>query len=395
MTVGRPARSVDPTILWGFAALMFWGVMAWLGVAMFNATPRIAAFDLDLLVQAGRAIAAGQQPYDPAILKGLPPDATGLFYSYPPIVGQALAPIAGVPLGTLAIVWSVLSVGALAAVAVRLRDRLAATTTTRAVAVGTIAVSAMALPMIVAVLFGNLDAIFPALYGLVLIAAISAARRDGVAAGVALAVGGLTKVYPATLGLWFVVRFLRERAEPDARRWLVPVLVAAVVALSIAGVSVLIFGFGPWQDYSIVAATAARAEIVDHRNDAPAAQLALWLGADSTSARLFHLPVLVAVTIAIVLAAWRVRDPLESLAIAATASLFVLPISWVHYPAVLVPFGIGAVIRMTDDRERRVVAGLLGSALVVSAVAILFLPLLWIAIALVMAAIHRSARAGR
>jgi hypothetical protein len=392
MTAER-ARRPDPAVLWGFAALMFWGVMAWLGVTMFNATPRIAAFDLDLLVQAGRAVAAGQQPYDPAILGGAAPDAVGLFYSYPPIVGQALAPIAGLPLGVLAIAWSVISIAALAAVIVVIRDRLGAPTRTAALVAATVAVSAMALPMLVAVLFGNLDAIFPALYGLVLVAAISPRRRDGVAGGIALALGGLTKVYPGALGLWFLIRWLRDRRLPQARRWLTPIAAAVGVAVVVVGVSVLVFGIRPWGDYSIVAATAARAEIVDHRNDAPAAQLALWLGADSATARLFHLPVLAAAVVAIALAAWRVRDPLESLAIAATASLFVLPISWVHYPGVLIPFGIAAVIRVRDLRARRRIATLLAVALLVGAVAILWLPLLWVAIGLALAGVHRSAEA--
>jgi hypothetical protein len=318
----------------------------------------------------------------------------GLFYSYPPIVGQALAPISGLPLGLLAIAWSVLSVAALAWVVLRIRDRLGATTPGPALVAATAAVSAMALPMLVAVLFGNLDAIFPALYGLILVAAISPLERDRVLGGFALALGALTKVYPGALALWFVVRFVRERAtlpRVQARAWLVPVVAAAVAAAVILGVSVGIFGLGPWQDYSTVAATAARAEIVDHRNDAPAAQLALWLGADSATARLFHLPVVVAAVLVIALAAWRVRDPLESMAIAAVASLFVLPISWIHYPAVLIPFGIAAVLRTQAGPARTRVSALLASALVVGAVSILWLPLLWVAIGLALVAVHQSA----
>jgi hypothetical protein len=386
----RPSRP-DAAVLWGFAAVMFWGVMTWLGVTMFTATPRIAAFDLDLLVGAGRAIASGQQPYDPRILQGLPPDATGLFYSYPPIVGQALVPIAALPLGLLAIAWAVISIGGLAAVVVLIRDRLGATTRTSALVAGTVAVSAMTLPMLVAVLFGNLDAIFPALYGLILVAAISPRRSEQAAGGGALALGGLTKVYPGALGLWFLVRWLRDRRLPDARRSLVPIGAALAVAVVVLGLSVLLFGVRPWQDYSTVAATAARAELVDHRNDAPAAQLALWLGASSDTARLLHLPVLALAVLVIAGAAWRVRDPLESLAIAATASLFVLPISWVHYPAVLIPFGIAAAIRVEDARARNRISTLLAAALVIGALSILWLPLLWIAIVLTLGAVHGSA----
>jgi hypothetical protein len=394
----RARQPLDATVLWGVAAVACWGVMAWLGVVMFNATPRIAAFDLDLLVNAGRAVAAGQQPYDPSILQGIPPDAFGLFYSYPPIVGQVFALLSGLPLGALAIALAALGVGGVAGVSGRLRDRLGAPTSTRVVVAGTIAVSAMALPMIVAVLFGNLDALFPALYGLVLVAAISPLERDRVVGGYALALGALTKVYPAALGLWFVVRFVRERATlrpVAARARLVPIIAAAVAAAAVLGVSVGIFGLGPWEDYATVASTAARAEIVDHRNVAPAAQLALWLGADSGTARLLHLPVVAAAVLAIALAAWRVRDPLESFAIGATASLFVLPISWVHYPAVLIPFGVAAVIRVTDTRARARIAGTLAAALLVAAVSILWLPILWLAIGLALVAVHWSAGAAR
>jgi hypothetical protein len=397
VTDARERRDLDPTVLWAFAALTFWGVMAFLGATMFGQTPRIAAFDLDLLVQAGRAVAAGQQPYDPGLLAGRPPDATGLFYSYPPIVAQALVPIAGVPLGAVAIAWSVLAITATAWVAVRIRDRMALAASTSTVFVGTIAVSAMTLPMVVAILFGNLDAFFPALYGLVLVAAISPRKEDGVLGGVALAIGGLTKVYPGALAVWFLVRWLRDRARSadEARRWLTPLAAAIVVSLVLVALSVAVFGIKPWQDYSTVAATAARAELVDHRNDAPAAQLALWLGADSGTSRLIHLPVVMLAAIAIVGAAWRVCDPLNSLAIATVASLFTLPISWVHYPAVLIPFGVAAVLRVPDVPARTRVALLLGAALVVAALALLWLPLLWLAIGIALVAIRRSASVTR
>ena len=81
---------VDAAYLGSMAAVVFWAATGYLGVLMFNAVPRIAAFDLDLLVGAGRAIAAGQGPYDPALLRGVAPDAVDLFYSYPPLVGQEL-----------------------------------------------------------------------------------------------------------------------------------------------------------------------------------------------------------------------------------------------------------------------------------------------------------------
>jgi hypothetical protein len=85
---------------------------------------------------------------------------------------------------------------------------------------------------------------------------------------------------------------------------------------------------------------------------------------------------------ATVSAAWVIRDPLTSIAVAAVASLVILPITWYHYPAALVPFAIAAVARShsgsTGLRARLAVlcAGLAAT------LAIAWLPLLYLAVAL-------------
>ena len=391
-------RGRNDAVVWSMAAVIFWATTGYLGVLMFNAVPRIAAFDLDLLVGAGRAVVAGRSPYDPALLGGTAPHAVDLFYSYPPIVGQVLAPVSGLPLGVVAIAWTFLAVGLLALAVVRLGSILAPAVRSGTVAAATVAVAAMTFPLLIAVLFGNLDAFFPALYGFVLVAAVSSGPRDGVVGGVALAIGALTKVYPAGLGLWFVVRAIRQRggstARPgtERRRLLVPLVAATVTIVALVAISVLVFGLSPWQDYTTVAATAARAEIVDGRNGAPAAQLALWIGGDSGLARLLHLPVVAVAIIVIAAAAWFRDDPIESLAIAATASLFLLPVSWIHYPAALLPFGAAAVLRVQarDPATRRRVRLLATAAILAAAAAIAWLPSLWLALGLGLAAVHES-----
>jgi alpha-1,2-mannosyltransferase len=395
----RPVRRPpNLAVVWAMAAIVFWATMAVLGVIMFNATPRIAAFDLNLLVEAGRAVAAGHPVYDPGLVHGVVPDAVDLFYSYPPIVAQALAPVAGLPLGLIAILWSVASIGLLAVAAVRIVRLVQPAVGGATVATGTIAVAAVTFPLLIAVLFGNLDAFFPALYGFALLGALSPRTRDGVAGGAALAIAAVTKVYPAGLGLWFVVRAAtRWRVPAERRRLAVVVGAAVVVGLGLVGLSVLVFGLGPWQDYSKVAATAARAEIVDGRNGAPAAQLALWIHAGSDTARLLHIPVAIAAALAIVVAAWRVADPLLSLTIAATASLLLLPISWIHYPAALLPFGAAAIARAEtapSDARRRVRA-LAAGALLAGALAVTWLPSLWIGMGLALAAVRASDPARR
>ncbi len=380
------------------AGAVGWALVGFLGWQMFSARPRIAAFDLDLLVSAGRSIAAGGSPYDPAIVAGQAPHAVDLFYSYPPVVGQVLAPIAGLPLGLIALVWSAVAVLLFASVAVRIAALVGAGERPRTVAAAAIAVAAATFPLLIAVLFGNLDAFFPWLFGLVLVGALSARPRDGLAGGAALAAGALTKLYPAGLGLWFLVRAARDRVDPARRRhWLLPVGGAILTGLVVVGLSVLVFGFRPWQDYATVASTAARAELVDPRNGGPAAQLALWLGADSGLARLLHLPVLVAAVAAIVAAAWFRDDVVESLAIATTATLVLLPVSWIHYPAALLPFGAAAVLRAYAGADRRVarrVAGFATGALVAAALSITWLPSLWLAVGLALAAVHASIPVG-
>lgn len=400
MTASRAAgRERDDAVVWSMAAVVFWATTAYLGVLMFNAVPRIAAFDLDLLVGAGRAIAAGEGPYDPALLRGVAPDAVDLFYSYPPLVGQVLVPFAGLPLGAIAIAWAVIAVALLAVAVVRIGAIVAPAVSRRTIAAATVAVAAMTFPLLVAVLFGNLDAFFPALYGFALLAVLSPGPRDGVIGGAAVAIGALTKVYPAGLGLWFIVRAARARSAADRRRLALLLAAAVVTGVGLVTVSVVAFGPSPWLDYATVVSTAARAEIVDHRNAAPAAQLALWLGWTSDAARLLHLPVVALAVGVIVGAAWRVEDPVESLALAATASLFLLPISWIHYPPALLPFVAAAVLR-AHAREgaagaalRRRVWVLAGGALLAGALAVAWMPSLWIAIGLALAAIRASHRA--
>jgi hypothetical protein len=91
-------------------------------------------------------------------------------------------------------------------------------------------------------------------------------------------------------------------------------------------------------------------------------------------------------------AAWRLRDPVESLAWGATASLVILPVTWYHYPSALLPFALASLLRSRGTATARSTNALLVAAGVVAAVAITWLPLLWVAIGLVLGAVHLSAR---
>ena len=81
-----------------------------------------------------------------------------------------------------------------------------------------------------------------------------------------------------------------------------------------------------------------------------------------------------------------------SLAWAAAASLAILPVTWYHYPSALLPFGLAALLRSRGTAHARTTAPLLIAAGVIAAVAIAWLPLLWVAIGLVLAAVHVSGR---
>jgi hypothetical protein len=89
--------------------------------------------------------------------------------------------------------------------------------------------------------------------------------------------------------------------------------------------------------------------------------------------------------------AWSRRDTVESLAWAAAASLVVLPVTWFHYPAVMIPFAVAAVLRARGSAVATQVSGLVAGALVLSVVAIAVLPLIWVAVALAIAAVRVSA----
>jgi hypothetical protein len=390
--VSRQIRPRSYLAIWLVAAAIAWAAIAWLAVRLFLAVPRSAAFDLDLILGAGRSVAAGGSPYDPALIAGHAPRAVDLFFSYPPIVAQAGALVAGLPLALVFALWSTVAVALFAITIKRIAPLVGSATQGVTAVAAAVALAATTLPFIIAVLFGNLDALFPALYGLVLVAALSPRRWDGTIGGIAIAIGTLTKLYPAGLGLWFVVRAARDRGTPRGMAAVVVVATAVGAALVMVGISLAAFGLTPWQDYVAAAATAARADLVDGRNLAPAAQLALWLGVGNEPARILHLGVVAAALGITVAAAWFRQDPLESLSWAAAATLLLLPVAWIHYPAALMPFVAAAVLRadLLDAESARRVRRLAAAAIVMAAAALTWLPLLWLAVFLGLLAVNRS-----
>ncbi|HEV8488521.1 MAG TPA: glycosyltransferase family 87 protein [Candidatus Limnocylindrales bacterium] len=392
IAAGGPMAARLPTAAWAILGTAMWAGIAVLAARMFATVPPSAGFDLELLLAAGRDVAAGRSPYAPSIVAGVAPTGTSLFYSYPPLVAQAAAFVAGLPSAAIFAAWSLAAVAGVGAAAVALRARLSPEIDGRIAAAGSIAAAAVVLPFAIGILFGNIDAFFPLLYGLLLVGCLSTRPRDQVIGGAAFAVAALSKVHPAVLGLWLVARLVRVRRDEGLAPIGRVLAGAGGTATVLVGLSVLVGGAGIWGEYLRVAAVMSGAELVDPRNAGLAAQLVIFFGGDNGLVRLVHVPVALGAVAVTGWAAFARRDPVESLAWAAAASLFILPVTWYHYPAALLPFGIAAMLRSYRTPAAPWVAGLLGGACALAAAGLVWPLLLWAAVGLVVAAAWRSGR---
>jgi hypothetical protein len=380
------ARTTFTLIVIGAIA---WIGLVFIGVRLAQAGPPGVGFDLELLIDAGRNAASGTSMYSGALVAGETVEAQSLFYSYPPFVGQLMALIAWLPSPVILIAWAALATAAMCGVGVLIARRLESEIHPLVVVVPLAALAPLVMPYAIGVLFGNFNVFFPAVYGLVLLAVLATPgdRRTRVAGGIALGIAAATKVHPASLALWFLVRGLRERRDgrrPDA--WEV-LATAAITGLALVGASVLLGGTQPWLDYVAVVRASSGATLLDHRNYGPAAELGLLLGINEMTVRLFHLVVLTTAVVATVWAAWTRRDVVESLGVGAVASLAILPVTWIHYPAALIPFAVALLVRTrANDRSTRLLVAAAGAALFL---AIVVTPLLWVGIGLFLVALFR------
>jgi Glycosyltransferase family 87 len=373
--VGRllPAILVAGAAGWVTFALLIGGMMA--------RTPPGAGFDLELLLTGGRRVASGLSPYEPSMLAGQSVGITTLFFSYPPLVAQALSPLASVP--PLLVLAVLLVAGPLAGAGASMlivRRYGLALPDDRAFLIA-LALLPFWFPFTLAMLFGNLDTLFVALYGLILLSAILPApsRRMAWAAGAALALASVTKLHPAVLGVWLLARGVREwrRGEPRLamlglalpRSW-ATAAASAVVVLAILAGSLLAGGPGPWADYLTVLRASTVVDLLDPRNLGPAVQVALLFGLGSGSLAALQAVIVGVALVVAVVAALVVEDPLESLLWATFASLVPLPVTWFHHFAVLFPFGVAALARAwaTSGVSRRGVAGQMGLAVAIGAI---------------------------
>jgi hypothetical protein len=375
----------------GLVGVVGWIGLIWLGARLYLTNPPTAGFDLELLLRAGRAVAAGHSPYDPAMLAGAAPVAERLFYSYPPLVAQLMSLVAVVPSPVTLVIWDAAAVAGFAVVARLIATRFVPGVPAAAVAWSAVALVPLMFPLAIGLLFGNLDVFFPLLYGLMLLAITPRlTTMDADRGGVASAVAGLTKLHPGSMGLWFLARAPSTAA---VRR---VVVVAIAVAVTLLATSLLVGGVQPWLDYLSIVRAGSGADLVDPRNAGPAAQVALLIGGGGPGAealaRTLQIPVTAGAFAITGVAAWRVHDPVESLTWAAVASFVILPVTWYHYPSALIPFALAALVRSRRTPAAGTVQAFVGAAAVVAAAAIAWLPLLYIAIGLVLAAARLSGR---
>jgi hypothetical protein len=388
------------------SAALVAGTLGWIGVVaiglqLASATPSNLGFDFDILLNAGRAVAEGRSPYASELVSGTAPTATHLFYSYPPPVAQTMAVVAWLPSVAALVLWGLVAVGGLLAVAEGLRRHYAPERSRFEVLAVTAAIAPLTLPLAVGLLFGNYDVLFPLLYGAMLLAAVAPTRTGTLVGGAALVVASL-KIHPASMGLWFLVRALRERrsgiggqptrgAPPRGSSGRV-IAAAVVISLAVIALSAVLGGTAVWAEYAKVIGAGTRAVIVDPDNAGIAAVVAAFVGGGDALARMLHLAVGAGALVVTAWAAWRRADTLESFAWATAASLVTLPVTWYHYPTAMLPVAIAAGLR-AHGAAAPPVRVLLIAAGVVAAVAIAALPLVYVAIGLVIAAARRSGEA--
>ena len=221
----------------GSCGAIGWLGASWLGLTLWFQTPPRAGFDLSLLLDAARRVLAGESPYDPVMLAGGSPEATGLFYSYPPPVAQAITPLAGLPDGVVLVLWGIGATAGLALVA-WLLARTSGLEGSRA-ALRAVAVAPLVLPFAVALLFGNLDVWYPLGLWSPGYWPCSPGRRDAplVAAGIAVAIVSIAKLHPAALLVWVVARALANRGGPAA---------SVLGAATAAGAGIILISLAVW-----------------------------------------------------------------------------------------------------------------------------------------------------
>lgn len=373
-----------------------WANVAILGTGLMARRPPAAGFDLELVLNASRRVAAGLPLYQPA------ESVRDLFYAYPPFVAQAMTPIGGLPTWVVLtgqIVGAVLGLVLISALMARHplgRSAQSPVSPLDAVIV-TMAVAPFFFPLVVSLLFGNLDAWFPLLLGAAILALPGTTHRRApvmaVAGGVAIGLATAAKISPVLILFWVVARALAAPSAPSAgpaRRQLVWIAAGAVVAGAAIGlVSLLEFGIGPWGEYVGYFRQAGALDPTTWVNIGPASLVSLLTGNQSLAQPAGVLVALAAV-VAVLAAARHIHDDLQSVTVAIVASMVFLPVTWYHYPVALIPSALAIWMRSRGTARSRQISLALVAAWVLADVSIVLPVGLWLAVGVFLWAVSVS-----
>ncbi len=376
-------RAPRSSFVWLLVATIGWAGFVLIATQLASLDPSRLGDDLRLLVEAGIRWRDGTPLYA-TVLSGTTLEAESLFYSYPPLIAQAMSLVVSIPFPAIFVAWTAGAVGGLWLVAGRLgRDG-------RAVVWPALALAPYVYPLAVALLLGNVNAWFPAAFGLVLAAVLAGGQGSLLAGGAALAVAAAAKLHPASLGLWLLVRGVRDARSGRSSRALQILAVAAAIGLGMLTISLAMGGLDPWADYlAFLRESASAADVVSPLNVGPASQVALVFGLSDASARTLQLGITIVAIAGTAAAAWALDDRAESFAWATVASLVVLPVTWFHYPVALLPVALAVASRARGEAWRRT-ALLLAASIITAALAILAPVLVWVGALLVLAAASAS-----
>ena len=363
----RHSSLLGRLLIAGLVATVAWTAFAALFAQMYGSSaPHGAGFDFQILLTAAGRIAAGQSPYDPALLTGSPTGITELFYTYPPFVAQMLVPVVGLP--------SIVVIGGFLAAAVAMAAVVLGISAAQgfglprslAVLLALVALPSW-FPFTLALLFANVDAVFVAADGVLLAAVLTRApsRILVVVAGIALAITAIAKLQPAVLCIWLVARGFRTRHVGPATdadmatgfpaEWRVAGVALVAGAVVVAG-SVLAGGIGMWVDYVTMLRTSTGTGLLDRRNLGPVVQLAMLLGLGASAVAPMQLVIDIAVVAGVSAAALRIDDLMTSFTCALVGSLVVLPVTWFHHFAVLIVALVAGLsrVRQAGGSMRRI-----------------------------------------
>jgi hypothetical protein len=352
-------RELVAAVLWIIGVLL-------LALYMIRATgagASQAAIDFAAYHAAAQAMVVDASPYAPVMLQGpIPAQGVGA-YRYPPLLAQALGPMAMLPLPAAAVVWAILQGAAVfAATWLALGAGGARPTRERFLWAGV--ATTYFLPVFDSLWKGNVGGFL----ALTVAVALAAPGRRGSAdevtprgmpllgtlSGIAIAVAMLVKLTPGVLLLPAASAALRGLRHGRTT------LLAAAASTSVLLLPSIALAPDAWREYATVLPNLLAGPADYPTNLAPSSLAAVYLPAATWLAPLARFAALAGGLGLLALSfAWaRQRDTLAAAVTAAVAGSLLLPgAAWYHYLAVLLPPAAFAWPRATTVQRAAMLAG--------------------------------------